>query len=246
MAPLIPLSLKRTRYVMIFVARKSAVIWLLLAVNLIGPPTINAQDTQYISDMLLVPVRSGAGSEFRIVNRGLPSGTALLVYGQSDDGEWAEVETRGGTRGWIPTQYLQKEPPAGLLINDMRLELEQVRGERDRVVSQLNQSSSEVDEADETIVSLTTRLESTEAELTEVKRVSAAALDLDLMNQQLVAELESERSDADLLRLENVRLRERIANNQIMDGALAVLLGVILAVVAPRLWPKKKRQDGWS
>ena len=128
----------------------------------------------------------------------------------------------------------------------MRLELEQVRGERDRVVSQLNQSSSEVDEADETIVSLTTRLESTEAELTEVKRVSAAALDLDLMNQQLVAELESERSDADLLRLENVRLRERISNNQIMDGALAVLLGVILAVVAPRLWPKKKRQDGWS
>jgi SH3 domain protein len=114
------------------------------------------------------------------------------------------------------------------------------------VVSQLNQSSSEVNEADETIVSLNTRLESTEAELTEVKRVSAAALDLDLMNQQLVAELESERSEADLLRLENVRLRERIANNQMMDGALAVLLGVILAVVAPRLWPKKNRQTGWS
>jgi len=128
----------------------------------------------------------------------------------------------------------------------LRLELEQVRGERDRLVSQLNQSSTEVTEADETIVELNTTLESTQAELTEVKRVSAAALDLDLMNQQLVAELESERSEADLLRLENVRLRERIANNQILDGALAVLLGVILAVVAPRLWPKKKRQDGWS
>ena len=240
------LSLARTLSAMLLAARKSALIWLLLTVNLIGSPTVNAQDTQYISDMLLVPVRSGAGSEFRIVNRGLPSGTALLVYDQSDDGEWIEIETRGGTRGWIPTQFLQKEPPAGLLINDMKLELEQVRSERDRVASQLNQSSSEVDEADETIVSLTTQLESTEAELTEVKRVSAAALDLDLMNQQLVAELESERSDADLLRLENVRLRERIANNQMMDGALAVLLGVILAVVAPRLWPKRKRQDGWS
>ena len=227
-------------------AVKSASLWVLVALTVLCLPAANAQDTQYISDMVLVPVRSGAGSDYRIVNRGLPSGTALLIYGQSDDGEWTEVETRGGTRGWIPTQYLQEEPPAGLLINDMRLELEQVRGERDRVVSQLNQSSSEVNEADETIVSLNTRLESTEAELTEVKRVSAAALDLDLMNQQLVAELESERSDADLLRLENVRLRERIANNQIMDGALAVLLGVILAVVAPRLWPKKKRQDGWS
>ena len=219
---------------------------LVTAVLIATAPQSVAQETQYISDMVLVPVRSGAGTDYRIVNRGLPSGTALLVYDLSDDGEWTEIETRGGTRGWIPTQYLQKEPPAGLLINDLRLELEQVRGERDRLVSQLNQSSTEVTEADETIVELNTTLESTQAELTEVKRVSAAALDLDLMNQQLVAELESERSEADLLRLENVRLRERIANNQILDGALAVLLGVILAVVAPRLWPKKKRQDGWS
>lgn len=219
---------------------------LVTAVLIATAPQSVAQETQYISDMVLVPVRSGAGTDYRIVNRGLPSGTALLLYDLSDDGEWTEIETRGGTRGWIPTQYLQKEPPAGLLINDLRLELEQVRGERDRLISQLNQSSTEVTEADETIVELNTTLESTQAELTEVKRVSAAALDLDLMNQQLVAELESERSEADLLRLENVRLRERIANNQILDGALAVLLGVILAVVAPRLWPKKKRQDGWS
>jgi SH3 domain protein len=205
-----------------------------------------AQETQYVSDKVLVPVRSGAGADYRIVNRGLPSGTALLVFAESDDGEWAEIETRGGTRGWIPSQYLQQEPPAALLINDLRVELEQARAERDRVVSQLNQSSTEVDEADETIIGLTTTIERTQAELTEIKRVSAAALDLDLMNQQLVAELESGRSSADLLRLENVRLRERIATNQMMDGALAVLLGVILAVVAPRLWPRKKRPDGWS
>jgi SH3 domain protein len=93
---------------------------------------------------------------------------------------------------------------------------------------------------------LESALETARAELTEIKRVSAAAIELDLMNQQLVAELESERSEADLLRLENVRLRERISNNQMLDGALAVLLGVILAVITPRLWPRKRRQDGWS
>lgn len=219
---------------------------LLLPVTLMAQSIGMAQETQYVSDKVLVPVRSGAGTDYRIVNRGLPSGTALLVFAESDDGEWAEIETRGGTRGWIPSQYLQQEPPAALLINDLRVELEQARAERDRVVSQLNQSSTEVSEADETIIDLTTTIERTQAELTEIKRVSAAALDLDLLNQQLVAELESGRSSADLLRLENVRLRERIANNQMMDGALAVLLGVILAVVAPRLWPRKKRSDGWS
>ena len=133
-----------------------------------------------------------------------------------------------------------------VLINELKLNLEQLRSERDRAVSQLSQRSSAADEADDTILTLRSELEAAANELTEIKRVSAAALDLDALNQQLVAEVESERSDADLLRLENVRLRERIANNQILDGALAVLLGVILAVVTPRLWPSKKRQDGWS
>ena len=212
----------------------------------VATPTAYGQDTRYVSDRVLVPVRSGAGSDFRIVNSGLPSGTALMVFGESEDGKWAEVETRAGTRGWMPSQFLQAEPPASLLMNELKLEVEQLRSERDRVVSQLNQRSSAADEADDTILTLRSELEATTSELTEVKRVSAAALDLDALNQQLVAEVESERSDADLLRLENVRLRERIANNQILDGALAVLLGVILAVVTPRLWPSKKRQDGWS
>ena len=212
----------------------------------VATPIAYGQDTRYVSDRVLVPVRSGAGSDFRIVNSGLPSGTALMVFGESEDGKWAEVETRAGTRGWMPSQFLQAEPPASLLMNELKLEVEQLRSERDRVVSQLNQRSSAADKADDTILTLRSELEATTNELAEVKRVSAAALDLDALNQQLVAEVESERSDADLLRLENVRLRERIANNQILDGALAVLLGVILAVVTPRLWPSKKRQDGWS
>ena len=220
------------------------VVWSYYAA--VGTPMAYGQDTQYVSDRVLVPVRSGAGSDFRIVNSGLPSGTALLVFGESEDGKWVEIETRAGTRGWMPSQFLQAEPPASLLINELKLEVEQLRSERDRVVSQLNQRSSAADEADDTILTLRSELEAAANKLTEVKRVSAAALDLDALNQQLVAEVESERSDADLLRLENVRLRERIANNQILDGALAVLLGVILAAVTPRLWPSKKRQDGWS
>ena len=212
----------------------------------VATPVAYGQDTRYVSDRVLVPVRSGAGSDFRIVNSGLPSGTALLMFGESEDGKWAEIETRGGTRGWMPSQFLQAEPTASLLMNELKLNLEQLRGERDRAVSQLNQRSSAADEADDTILTLRSELEAAANELTEVKRVSAAALDLDALNQQLVAEVESERSDADLLRLENVRLRERIASNQILDGALAVFLGVILAVVTPRLWPSKKRHDGWS
>ena len=226
------------------IARRAAVMLLLL--SCCWATALVAQETRYISDMVLVPVRSGPGSDYRIINRGLPSGTVLIVFGQSDDDEWIDVESPGGTRGWIRAQYLQVDPPAALLINDLRVELEQIRGEQNRLVNQLDASSSEADKAGSMVDQLERELDTTRVELTEIKRVSAAAIELDLMNQQVVAELESERSETDLLRLENVRLRERITNNQMLDGAFAVLLGVILAVIAPRLWPRKKRQDGWS
>ena len=38
-----------------------------------------AQDVRYISDQQFVPLRSGAGSEYRIVHKGLPTGTRLVV-----------------------------------------------------------------------------------------------------------------------------------------------------------------------
>ncbi|MEK9654526.1 MAG: peptide-binding protein, partial [Halieaceae bacterium] len=81
---------------------------------------------------------------------------------------------------------------------------EKTRAERDRLVNQLNETSSDANMADDAIDDLTAQLESARNEVVEIKRVSSAAMELDLMNQQLVAELESERSGADLLRLENV------------------------------------------
>lgn len=205
-----------------------------------------AQQTQYISDRILVPVRSGAGGEYRIINRGLPSGTALTVFETSEDGVWTEIETRGGTRGWVRNQYLQAEPPAALQLADMETQLQEARSQRDALRQQLSASESEASEAGGEIQTLATDLESTRAELAEIKAVSGAALELDARNRRLTTALEEERSQRELLYLENVRLQERINNSQLLDGALAVLLGVIIAVIAPRLWPRRRRNDGWT
>ncbi len=205
-----------------------------------------AQETRYISDQLLVPIRSGAGGEYRILHKGLPSGTALTLFGISEDEVWAEVETRGGTRGWIRAQYLQTQPPAALLLADAQEKLQKAEAERDRLRASLSETKSEASEAGGELAEISDQLAATEAELIEIKRVSAAAIELDAQNRTLTTELESQRSEAELLRLENVRLQERISNNQIIDGAIAVLLGVIITLIAPRLMPRKRRSDGWA
>ena len=52
-------------------------------------------ETRYVTDLIFTPVRTGPGGDYRIINKGLPSGTKLNYYGLSDEGIWAEIETKG-------------------------------------------------------------------------------------------------------------------------------------------------------
>ena len=66
-------------------------------------------EIRYVTDLIYTPIRTGPGGDYRIVNKGLPSGTQITYFGTTEDGVWAEVETRGGTRGYLRAQYLQVE-----------------------------------------------------------------------------------------------------------------------------------------
>ena len=218
---------------------------LLLLLNFLAV-TAYAQEQRYITDEILVPVRSGAGGEYRIVNKGLPSGTPITLFSLSEDGVWAEVETRGGTRGWLRAQYIQAELPTKILLEQAEARYRELEADRDKLLSMLDDTQSEAYAADGELEELRERLATTDAELLEIRRISGAAIELDARNQSLARELENKRSEAELMKLENVRLKERIDSNMLIDGALAVLLGVIIAVLAPRLMPKRRRNDGWS
>ena len=208
--------------------------------------TAYAQEQRYITDEILVPVRSGAGGEYRIVNKGLPSGTPITLFSLSDDGVWAEVETRGGTRGWLRAQYIQAELPTKIVLEQAEARYQELEADRNKLLSMLDDTQSEAYAVDGELTELRERLATTDAGLLEIRRISGAAIELDARNQSLAKELENKRSEAELLKLENVRLQERIDSNMIIDGALAVLLGVIIAALAPRLMPKRRRNDGWS
>ncbi len=212
----------------------------------LGLTVAHAQETRYVSDKIYVPVRSGAGADYRILHKGLPSGTAITFHQLSEDGVWAEVETRGGTRGWVRAQYLQSDTPATLLVADLEDRLRESEDDRARLMKSLDQSSNKASGSAAEASKLEQDLTAAQQELAEIRRISGAAIELDRQNTELTAELEQFRSEASLLRLENVRLNERVKNNQIIDGAIAVFLGVLLAIFGPRLIPRRRRDDGWA
>ena len=205
-----------------------------------APP---AGETRYVTDLIFTPIRTGPGGDYRIINKGLPSGTEVIYYGTSEDGVWAEVETRGGTRGYLRAQYLQTDIPRANKFNALEAELEASRERVATLQQNLDEAMEQLTSSDSDMSS--TALTETRAELAEIKRISANAIQLDQLTKELTGKLEDASARNDLLKLENVRLEDRVSSNQRLEGVLSLLAGIVIALLIPRLTVKRRRNDGW-
>ncbi|MEL0152352.1 MAG: TIGR04211 family SH3 domain-containing protein [Halieaceae bacterium] len=202
-------------------------------------------EIRYVTDLIYTPIRTGPGGDYRIVNKGLPSGTQITYFGTTEDGVWAEVETRGGTRGYLRSQYLQVEAPRANQVNALENELESAQARVAELEAQLDASLDELSSSNEDRGTTAKDLEATQQELAEIKRISANAIQLDRLTNELTSKLEDANARNDLLKLENARLEDRVASRQRLEGILAILAGVFIALLIPRLTVKRRRNDGW-
>ncbi len=219
---------------------------LILVILLFSIGQAVAEDIRYVSDKQFVPLRSGPGNDYRITHRGIPSGTKLTVTRSSDDSEWAEITTARGTSGWIRSQYLMAEMPAALEVASAQARADNAEAASAQLEAELNTLRAERTQLAEQVSSSGADLETVSAELTQIKQVSGRALQMDIDNQRLVEESEKLRSEVEMLQSENQRLQDKLRSEDFINGALAVLLGVIIALMAPRLMPKKKRSSSWA
>ena len=223
---------------------RSALAFLLISL-FAAAPTL-AQDVRYISDKQFVPLRSGAGTDYRITHRGLPSGTRLTVARSSDDGLWAEITTDAGTNGWIRTQYMMNEVPAAKRLDAAINKAEQAAGESTELATELETLKAERAQLLGQVTDSDSQLGSVSEQLNQLKQVSGKAVQLDEDNRRLIIESENLRSEVETLEAENLRLKDKLSSEDFLNGALAVLLGVIITLVVPRLWPKRRKSSSWA
>lgn len=202
-------------------------------------------ETQYVRDTLYVELRSGQSLQHRIVHRGLPSGTAVTILERGADGKYTRVKTRGGTEGWIQTQYLMDQPAAKdrLIKAEARLKaLSESNSELKQQLSGLqSQQSTTAGERDQ----LNNSNQKLQTELDRIKTISANALQLDRDVKKLRLANEELQNQVDLLSADKQRLSDDNSNEAFINGAFAVLIGVFITLIVPRLWPSKKSSD-WA
>lgn len=200
-------------------------------------------ETRYVSDRLEVQMRTGKGTQFKIL-RMLPSGTALEVLEVDQENGYSRVRTRSGVEGWVLSRYLMKGQAArDRLVNAekqlARLELEnrklktsfadlqQAKGSTDQERNALNKKNRQITQ-----------------ELEEIRRTASSALAIDAENKDLKSKIVAYERQLQTLQQENEGLKDRTARDWFMVGAGVVLLGMIIGLIIPRIrWRKKSSWD---
>lgn len=221
--------------------RYLSVFTLLVAIAL----PIAAQDTRYISDDVFVVLHTGPGKEYRWAAK-LTPGTRMEVASVSTDGKWAEVTTSRGTSGWVGTEFLTSEAPAQVKLPAAQARAEQLSAQNTELTNQVKSLQAEKLELLNKANSTDSELGDVSQQLANLKKISGNAVQLDADNRRLVEESENLRSEVEMLEAENMRLQDKLKSEDFLNGALAVLMGVFITLVVPRLWPKRRKSSSWA
>jgi len=223
----------------------AAALWLPFAA-----PIAQAQEgeTRYISDVLHVPLRTGMGNQFRIVHRGLRSGTAVEIIRQDEDPNgngWSLVRPPQGEEGWVPNQYLLSQPTAAQQLNTAQSRVERLSNERSQLQETINELREQNSNLEQTLATLQGEHEGLQTELGDIRTVSADALNLHQQHQDLNEAYQLLQTRADVIQAENEQLRNDRRYYEWMFGAGILFGGVILSLILQALG-RRRRKSEWG
>jgi len=89
---------------------------ILIVISLIALFTLAHAETMYVGDMVNITVRTGPGTEHKIITM-VKSGQQVEVL--QPDIHWSEVRLKNGKQGWVLNRFLTMEKPCGLLLESL-------------------------------------------------------------------------------------------------------------------------------
>lgn len=213
---------------------------------LLTPIEIQAeQTTVYVSDVFYVPLRSGNSNKHRIIHRGLKSGTPLTLIESDLETKLSRVTTSTGIEGWIQSQYLSETMIARTQLQDIRATDKSLRRELQSRTANEIQLTEAIRQSQQTLKQLKKNNQALETELSQIKKLSANAINLDNNNRKLLQNNEMLKIEIAELQANNARLADKSDKEWFLRGAFAVFIGAILAIALPRLKIKSRAKE-WS
>lgn len=224
---------------------KRLVLSTLVTCALLQFSSLASAEAGWVDDKLYVPLRTGPSSRHTIMHKGLVSGTRLEVIERFDEEGFVHVRLADGRDGYIPAQYLSAIPIAEDRLAEAQKTIEALTSKSQPLQQQLLQLRNKNKELEQRVSSLSGDKESVSQRLSEIEAISKNHIATSQKNKSLIKENEAHKNSIDVLKADNQRLKQRSNQEWFVNGAGAVVLGVVLALVIPRLVPKKKGNE-WA
>lgn len=210
--------------------------------GLLLSPVVKAE-TLYVSDELKVAMRSGATNGHRII-KFIPSGTRLRVLGESENGNFKQVEIEDGKQGWVETSNLVASPSARSRLPGLNRKISNLN-------SKLQDSQAEVRELKQQLSVAEQRSNKLDAfgkqksdELESLRQRAARPLQLAQQKEQLQDELKRVQGKLDMALADNTALRDSSIKEWFLIGGGVSLISLFAGLIIPSIrWRKK---DSWS
>ncbi len=218
---------------------KKYLLSVLLIISFTAPSAF--AETRYIHDVLRVDMRSGPTTGHRIINF-LKSGTPVEVISTSDDGTWTQIKARGKT-GWVQTQYLTKNRVAKDLLKEAVATAESLKEKNRSLSEQLKATQKELNELKKLQSSMEVTKNQLQTKLEKIQRTAEQAIQTEKNHNKLLKDYEIVQAELENLRNQNEILKHDNLKDGIKWGAICVLIGVIIALLIPRMTARKRRSE---
>lgn len=199
--------------------------------------------TRYITDINYVPMRTGPGNEYRIIHRGLRTGTALVLLEENAGNGFSRVRN-GEQEGFVPTQYLMDRPPAFRQLPAALEQAQKVAADNQTLEKMLDEREGQLRDATVELEKAKERGQQQQIEIKRLADISAEPLAIERRNQQLVEENEQLKNQLQVLQVENHQLAKDTSLRWYLFGGGTIVLGILLGLFLPMLKVRKK-ESAW-
>jgi SH3 domain protein len=196
--------------------------------------TVTAE-TRYISDTLLVTVRSNTTDDYQVLGRLLSNAPVTIL---SEQGNFYQLRTADGIEGYVPKQYITADPPDTLIIEQLQAQiaaLEEDNRQLQARYTELQHANEDVAETAELVVQLEetrTNLQRVTEEYENLRESSADVLTLYENNQLLEEQNQSLNREVQVLREENSSFHRSNMIQWFLAGAGVFLGGWLIGKIS--------------
>ena len=188
-------------------------------------------ETRYVTDLLKLPLRTGASTEYKILDL-VKSGQQLEVVEPGKD--WSQVRLPNGKEGYVLNRYLVGQPTSAVQLAKLQTKYTSLRQQATALIEENSRFKEENKTFKSTLDSNETALTKLETDYKELKTGAAEFLNLKKKYKEVSTKLVEQTKKANTLDKELSGLEMNQYIKWFLAGSGVLLVGFIIGFSARR------------